>query len=104
TSAYGLPASRRLPAAAARRQARERTASATPAEGAADYEARWRPVATGVQASARDRVTEWFLPTSRARLVMRRWGFKALNVPGLDRILAGQVFPKSHRTVVELSA
>ncbi|MEU6249630.1 FAD-dependent monooxygenase [Glycomyces sp. NPDC047010] len=77
--------------------------SATPAEGVADYERRWRPVATGVQESARDRITEWFLPTSQARLVMRRWGFKALNVPGLDRALAGRVFPKSHRTVVELS-
>jgi 2-polyprenyl-6-methoxyphenol hydroxylase-like FAD-dependent oxidoreductase len=74
------------------------------AEGIADYEDRWRPVATEIQAAARDRVTEWFLPTARARLVLRRWGFRAMNLPGLDRILVGPLFPKDHRSVVELSA
>lgn len=73
-------------------------------EGLADYEDRWRPVATEVQAAARDRVTEWFLPTARSKLVLRRWGFRALNLPGLDRILAGSLFPKDHRSVAELSA
>ena len=74
------------------------------AAGLADYEQRWRPVAAGVQEAARDRVTEWFLPTSSARLLLRRWGFRAMKVPGLDRILVGPLFPKGHRSVAELSA
>ncbi|MEV6794450.1 FAD-dependent monooxygenase [Streptomyces sp. NPDC051320] len=73
-------------------------------EGIADYEARWRPVATGVQSAARNRVTEWFLPTSKTKLVLRRWGFRAMNLPGLNRVMVGPLFPKDHRTVAELSA
>jgi 2-polyprenyl-6-methoxyphenol hydroxylase-like FAD-dependent oxidoreductase len=74
------------------------------AEGLADYERRWRPVATGVQEAARDRVTEWFVPTRMATLLLRRWGFRAMKLPGLDRILVGPLFPKRHRSVAELSA
>ena len=59
-------------------------------EGLADYERRWRPVATDVQRAARDRVTEWFVPTRTATLVLRRWGFRAMKLPGLDRILVGR--------------
>jgi 2-polyprenyl-6-methoxyphenol hydroxylase-like FAD-dependent oxidoreductase len=73
-------------------------------EGLADYERRWRPVAVAVQQTARNRVTEWFLPTSPARLVLRRWAFKAMRLPGLDRILVGPLFPKNHRTITELAA
>jgi 2-polyprenyl-6-methoxyphenol hydroxylase-like FAD-dependent oxidoreductase len=73
-------------------------------EALADYERRWRPVATEVQLTARDRVTEWFVPTSSARLLLRRWGFRAMRLPGLDRLLIGPLFPKNHRTVAELSA
>ncbi|BCK67391.1 FAD-dependent oxidoreductase [Streptomyces libani subsp. rufus] len=73
-------------------------------EGVADYERRWRPVATDIQRAARDRVTEWFLPTSSAKLLLRRWGLRAMRLPGLDRLLVGPLFPKDHRTVAELSA
>ncbi|OQO89443.1 FAD-dependent oxidoreductase [Saccharomonospora piscinae] len=73
-------------------------------EGLAEYEQRWRPVATGVQQAARNRVGEWFLPTSSVKLLLRRWGFRAMRVPGLDRALASSLFPKSHRTVAELTA
>lgn len=78
--------------------------STSVSEGLADYEQRWRPVATGVQESARDRVTEWFLPTSSTRLMLRRWGFRAMRLPGLSRIMTGPLFPKNHRSVAELSA
>ncbi|MGR3933371.1 FAD-dependent monooxygenase [Streptomyces sp. BRA346] len=78
--------------------------SASVSEGVADYEQRWRPVAAQVQTAARDRVTEWFLPTSSARLRLRRWGFRAMHLPGLDRLLVGPLFPKDHRTLAELSA
>lgn len=73
-------------------------------EGLADYERRWRPVVTGVQEAARDRVTEWFVPTRMTTLLLRRWGFRAMKLPGLDRILVGPLLPKGHRSVVELSA
>jgi 2-polyprenyl-6-methoxyphenol hydroxylase-like FAD-dependent oxidoreductase len=82
---------------------RLRAASSVP-EGLADYERRWRPVVTDVQEAARDRVTEWFVPTRMATLLLRRWGFRAMKLPGLDRILVGPLFPKGHRSVVELSA
>ncbi|MEH1130399.1 FAD-dependent monooxygenase [Micromonospora sp. CPCC 206061] len=78
-------------------------AAASVQEGLADYERRWRPVATAVQQAARNRVTEWFLPTSSAKLLLRRWGFKAMRLPGLDRILVGPLFPKNHRNIAELA-
>jgi 2-polyprenyl-6-methoxyphenol hydroxylase-like FAD-dependent oxidoreductase len=78
--------------------------ASTVAEGIADYERRWRPVASDVQRAARDRITEWFLPRTPARLLLRRWGFRAMHLPGLDRLLVGPLFPKSHRTVAELAA
>ena len=81
---------------------RVQAASSVP-EGLADYERRWRPVVTGVQQSARDRVTEWFVPTRTATLLLRRWGFRAMKLPGMDRILVGSLFPKG-RSVAELGA
>ncbi|WP_335992285.1 FAD-dependent monooxygenase [Glycomyces sp. MUSA5-2] len=73
-------------------------------EGIAEYEQRWRPVATGVQDSARDRVTEWFLPRTATKLLLRRWGFRAMHLPGLNRLLVGPLFPKNRQTVTELAA
>lgn len=78
-------------------------AAASVQEGLADYERRWRPVAATVQQAARNRVTEWFLPTSSTKLLLRRWGFKAMRLPGLDRILVGPLFPKNHRNIAELA-
>lgn len=78
-------------------------AAASVQEGLAEYERRWRPVAETVQRAARSRVTEWFLPTSSAKLLLRRWGFKAMRLPGLDRILVGPLFPKNHQNLAELA-
>ncbi|KNE83022.1 MULTISPECIES: FAD-dependent monooxygenase [Streptomyces] len=96
---------------------RLRAAGAAPSAGAAGsaapagsvaaalagYEERWRPVAGEVQARARQRVGEWFLPASPSRLLLRRWGFRAMRVPGLDRLLTGALFPTSRSTVARLS-
>jgi 2-polyprenyl-6-methoxyphenol hydroxylase-like FAD-dependent oxidoreductase len=73
-------------------------------EGIAEYERRWRPVAGDVQRAARDRVTEWFLPRTSTRLLLRRWGFRAMQLPGLDRLLVGPLFPKGRKHVAELAA
>ncbi|MBL0888453.1 FAD-dependent monooxygenase [Myceligenerans indicum] len=78
--------------------------AATVAEGLADYERLWRPTAGGIQASARDRAADWFVPTTTTKLLLRRWGFRAMRLPGLDKILVGPLFPKDHRTVAELVA
>lgn len=72
-------------------------------EGLADYERRWRPVIRATQQAARDRVTEWFLPSSSVTLLARRWGFRAMRVPGLERLLAGRLFPKNHRNIAGLA-
>jgi 2-polyprenyl-6-methoxyphenol hydroxylase-like FAD-dependent oxidoreductase len=71
-------------------------------EGLADYERLWRPRAAGVQARARDRAADWFVPTTTAKLLLRRWGFRAMRLPGLEKILVGPLFPKDHRTVADL--
>jgi 2-polyprenyl-6-methoxyphenol hydroxylase-like FAD-dependent oxidoreductase len=78
-------------------------AGASVREGLADYERRWRPVAAAVQQAARSRVTEWFLPASTGKLLLRRWGFKAMRLPGLEKILLGSLFPKNHRNIAELA-
>ncbi|WP_166996888.1 FAD-dependent monooxygenase [Paramicrobacterium fandaimingii] len=68
-----------------------------------EYERRWRPETTKVQAAARDRVVEWFLPRSRTTLMLRRWGFRAMHIPGLSRVMTGSLLPKDHRSLAELS-
>ncbi|WP_100448776.1 FAD-dependent monooxygenase [Glycomyces xiaoerkulensis] len=73
-------------------------------EALADWEDRWRPVAERTRQAARDRAIEWFLPATKARLRLRRWGFRAMRLPGLDRLLLGPLIPKSHRSVTELGA
>jgi 2-polyprenyl-6-methoxyphenol hydroxylase-like FAD-dependent oxidoreductase len=78
--------------------------ASTVAEGIAEYEQRWRPVTSEVQAAARDRVTEWFLPRTPAKLLLRRWGFRAMHLPGLNRIMVGSLLPKDHKPVTTLAA
>lgn len=69
-----------------------------------EYEQRWRPVVTDVQAGARDRIVDWFLPTTRARLLARRWGFRATGLPVLGDLLGRAFFPATRHSVTELSA
>ncbi|APX33097.1 FAD-dependent oxidoreductase [Brachybacterium sp. P6-10-X1] len=78
------------------------TEAAVP-DALAEYERRWRPVATGIQEAARGRVIEVFLPRSRRTLLLRRWGFRAMTLPGLHRLMTGSLFPKGSRSITELS-
>lgn len=73
-------------------------------EALAEYERRWRPVATGIQESARDRVIEVFLPRATRTLLLRRWGFRAMKLPGLHRLMVGSLFPKGSHSIAQLSA
>lgn len=79
------------------------TTEAAVPDALAEYERRWRPVASGIQEAARDRVIEVFLPRSRRTLLLRRWGFRAMNLPGLHHLMTGSLFPKGSRSITELS-
>lgn len=72
-------------------------------EALAEYERRWRPVATGIQQEAREKVIDVFLPRSTRTLRLRRWGFRAMKLPGLSRLMTGSLFPKGSRPITELS-
>lgn len=72
-------------------------------EALAEYERRWRPVVTGIQDATRNRVIEVFLPRSARTLLLRRWGFRAMRLPGLHRVMTGSLFPKGSRSITELS-
>jgi 2-polyprenyl-6-methoxyphenol hydroxylase-like FAD-dependent oxidoreductase len=78
--------------------------ASTVPDGIAAYERRWRPVVSDVRRAARNRITEWFLPRSPARLLLRRWGFRAMHLPGLDRLMVGPLFPKGSGPVADLAA
>lgn len=80
------------------------TAGCTVPEALAEYERRWRPTATQIQGAARNRVVEVFLPRSKRTLLLRRWGFRAMRVPGMSRVMTGSLFPKGSRSIAELSA
>lgn len=73
-------------------------------EAPAEYERRWRPVATGIQESARERIIEVFLPKTARTLLLQRWGFRAMKLPGLHRLMVGSLFPKGSHSIADLSA
>ncbi|MFI5615221.1 FAD-dependent oxidoreductase [Amycolatopsis sp. NPDC051903] len=52
----------------------------------ATYERLWRPVVTDKQESAHGSA-RWFLPRSRAELLLRRAALRLFRLPGLDRYL-----------------
>ncbi|GAA4283681.1 FAD-dependent monooxygenase [Brevibacterium daeguense] len=54
----------------------------------ARYERQWRPVVTARQEASR-RGAEWFLPLSQARRRQRLLMLRLMNLPGLNRLLAG---------------
>ncbi|MET9023912.1 FAD-dependent oxidoreductase [Actinopolymorpha sp. NPDC004070] len=68
-------------------------AARTVAAGLAAYERAWRPLTEDKQRSAR-RLARWFLPRTRAELVVRRAGLRLLALPGTDRLLAGTLTGK----------
>lgn len=69
-----------------------------------EYERRWKPFAEAIQKSARERVVEVFLPRRRRTLLLRRWGFRAMHVPGLRHLMTGSLFPKGSHSVTDLAS
>ncbi|GAB2445593.1 hypothetical protein GCM10027187_08810 [Streptosporangium sandarakinum] len=90
----------------------ERLATADPASSAASpgsvesalarYQEQWRPVVTEKQKAGRSGV-EWFLPSSPARLRLRRLALRLMNLPGPDRYFGTALIGKSAVTLESLS-
>ncbi|MGH3926673.1 MAG: FAD-dependent monooxygenase, partial [Pseudonocardiaceae bacterium] len=81
----------------------EQLASADSVDQAlARYQEQWQPVVTAKQQTGRD-VIEWFLPSSRTRLWMRRIMAKLTAVPGLDRYVSTALAGKARVSIEELS-
>lgn len=66
------------------------------------YQRLWQPVVVEKQRVGR-RGAEWFLPSSRLRLWLRRIVLKLANLPVLDRYFATALVGKSTATVEQLS-
>lgn len=67
-----------------------------------NYEKIWRPVVEEKQAVGR-KGTEWFLPSSTARLWMRRAALKLSRLPGLDRLFGSALVGKSAASIDDLT-
>lgn len=67
------------------------------------YETHWRPVVVDKQAAGR-RGAEWFLPTSRARVLARRVMLGLSAIPGVERMLGASVTGKNAVQLDDLSA
>lgn len=65
------------------------------------YQRMWQPVVTQKQAVGR-RSTEWFLPSSGARVWLRRLMLRLAKVPGVDKRVGAAVVGKSNLTLAEL--
>ena len=50
------------------------------------YHARLAPTVAAKQAAGR-RTAEWFLPSTRSRLALRRLALRAMRLPGLNRAM-----------------
>ncbi|MCG3751808.1 FAD-dependent monooxygenase [Amycolatopsis sp. Poz14] len=71
------------------------------AEGLAEYERLWRPVAADKQQLARNGA-RWFLPDNKPQLYLRRLALKLARLPGIDRVVAGSLTGKSTALITNL--
>lgn len=67
------------------------------------YERTWRPVIVDKQVAARN-AARWFLPRSRAELLVRRASLRLFRLPGLDRYLVRFLSGKQTAIVRALAA
>ena len=74
-----------------------RAADGVPA-GLLRYQDRMLPVIRASQAAGR-RTAQWFLPTSRPSLLLRRLVLRARGVPGVDRLVAARLVGKAADSV-----
>ncbi|WP_150245625.1 FAD-dependent oxidoreductase [Nocardiopsis quinghaiensis] len=69
-------------------------------QGLESYEQQWRPLVQERQRAAL-RTAHWFLPSTRARLLMRRSALRLAALPGVSRLLAGALTGKPAPVVRE---
>ncbi|WP_017575773.1 FAD-dependent monooxygenase [Nocardiopsis kunsanensis] len=67
-----------------------------------NYEQRWRPVAQERQRAARTGA-QWFLPSTPARLRLRRLALKLSALPGVDRMVATTLSGRPTRAIQDLA-
>ena len=66
------------------------------AAGLQGYQERMKPIVLDAQEAGR-RGAEWFLPSSRHRLLLRRWALRLMRIPGVDRRLTTSLVGKAGR-------
>lgn len=71
-------------------------------EALARYQARWQPMVTAKQQTGRSAI-EWFLPSSVARLWLRRVATALATVPGFNRVVSNALVGKTPVSLEELS-
>ena len=82
----------------------EQLAAGGPVEDAlANYQQTWKPIVEAKQDVGR-RGAKWFLPSSRARLWLRRASLKLTAVPGWDRVAGQGLVGKTHLSLTDIGA
>jgi len=74
----------------------------TVADGLARYERDWRPVVTEAQRAGRS-AANWFLPTTRAQLILRRALLRLARLPIANRAVASGIIGKPSTLVRRLA-
>lgn len=72
-------------------------------EALARYQHAWKPVVEAKQEVGR-RGAKWFLPSSRARLWLRRASLQLTALPGWDRVAGGGLVGKTHLSLTDIGA
>ncbi len=82
----------------------QQLAAGGPVEDAlARYQQAWKPIVEAKQEVGR-RGAKWFLPSSRARLWLRRASLKLTALPGWDRIAGQGLVGKTHLSLTDIAA
>lgn len=82
----------------------QQLAAGGPVEDAlARYERAWKPIVEAKQEVGR-RGAKWFLPSSRARLWLRRASLKLTALPGWDRVAGQGLVGKTHLSLTDIGA
>ncbi|MGH3645990.1 MAG: FAD-dependent monooxygenase, partial [Micromonosporaceae bacterium] len=75
----------------------------TVGDALASYQRVWQPVVIDKQQTGRSGI-EWFLPSTRSRIRLRRIMLKLAAIPGLDRYVGGAIVGKVKLSIDELAA
>lgn len=83
--------------------AEQLAAAASVPEALARYQDHWQPVVVDKQRAGREGV-EWFLPSSRTRLLLRRLALALTRIPALSRRLSTALVGQTRVSLADFSA